>query len=124
MAKPTVEAGWTPGRDVPQSIAQPTSNGVLILSHFVTMSKTIEAQTLHLAWEDRLPAWELLLWDMAIELLLLCIYGGRRLATASRGALGGDVARLATRPALGLLMARSDSVTWSETVEATTSHLL
>jgi hypothetical protein len=49
MAKPTVEAGWTPGRDVPQSIAQPTSNEVLILSHFVTMSKTIEAQTLHLA---------------------------------------------------------------------------
>jgi hypothetical protein len=61
---------------------------------------------------------------MTIELLLFCISGGRRLATASRGALGGDVAKLATTPAPGLLMARSDLVTWSETVEAKTSNLL
>jgi hypothetical protein len=61
---------------------------------------------------------------MTTELLLLCIYAGRRLATALRGLLGGDVAKMATTPAPGLLMARSDLVTWSETVEAKTSHLL
>jgi hypothetical protein len=60
---------------------------------------------------------------MTIGLLLLCNCGDRRVVTASRGTLGGDVARLATRPATSLLMEKSDSMTWSEAVEVETSHL-
>jgi hypothetical protein len=48
MPKPALEVGWMHGRDVPQSIAQPIPNGVPTLSHFVALSKTVEAQTLHL----------------------------------------------------------------------------
>jgi hypothetical protein len=60
---------------------------------------------------------------MTTGILLLCICGSRRNGTASKGAFGGDVTRLATRPVLGWLMARSDLMIWSKAVKTETSQL-